>query len=323
MKTLKKCTIMLDGAVNLDQVLPLSTAFLSQFHKEMHSYAIEEIPDSMRCYLRYFHISEEDIKNVNRSFYELCYVNKKKPVKSCGRCNLVSLKNGRLVDFTSEKSEKEAYSILQSLYNEYPNFIPIRGYRAGILIENMHFPGLPPHMQYGYVYEDYLNMMPLRLKQYVMHINNTLQTIDDTLVLWPYGISSQKIVLPSIQNTCFIGAIDALLGVSQCMEIKVISTPVMSGSWDTDLSEKLNATMKELMIEQHVILHINGADEAAHHKDSILKLTFLHEVESIVLKPLCMFCKEHSIAIEIMIDHICDANTGMHHKGKTPFYYSK
>ena len=108
MKVPKKCTVMLDGAVNLDQVLPLSKVFLSQFHSEMHSYAIEEIPDSLRCYLRYFHVDEKDIKNVNRSFYELCYVTKQESINSCGRCNLVSLKNGKLEDFTSGISEREA-----------------------------------------------------------------------------------------------------------------------------------------------------------------------------------------------------------------------
>ena len=68
-----------------------------------------------------------------------------------------------------------------------------------------------------------------------------------------------------------------------------------------------------------VLLHINGADEAAHRHDSAEKETFLRRVDDRVLSRL--LASEHEIVVAS--DHGADPESGAHLGGPQPFFTSR
>ena len=67
------------------------------------------------------------------------------------------------------------------------------------------------------------------------------------------------------------------------------------------------------------LLHINGADEAAHRHDSAEKETFLRRVDDRVLSRL--LASEHEIVVAS--DHGADPESGVHLGGPQPFFTSR
>ena len=76
---------------------------------------------------------------------------------------------------------------------------------------------------------------------------------------------------------------------------------------------------KELVKGIARLLHINGADEAAHRHDSAEKETFLRRVDDRVLSRL--LASEHEIVVAS--DHGADPESGAHLGGPQPFFTSR
>ena len=87
----------------------------------------------------------------------------------------------------------------------------------------------------------------------------------------------------------------------------------------TDLDVKTEAALRAAERCPFVLLHINGADEAAHRHDSAEKETFLRRVDDRVLSRL--LASEHEIMVAS--DHGADPESGAHLGGPQPFFTSR
>ncbi len=84
----------------------------------------------------------------------------------------------------------------------------------------------------------------------------------------------------------------------------------------TDLDAKTEAALRAAERCPFVLLHINGADEAAHRHDSAEKETFLRRVDDRVLSRL--LASEHEIMVAS--DHGADPKSGVHWAAHSLFY---
>ena len=84
----------------------------------------------------------------------------------------------------------------------------------------------------------------------------------------------------------------------------------------TDLDAKTEAALRAAERCPFVLLHINGADEAAHRHDSAEKETFLRRVDDRVLSRL--LASEHEIMVAS--DHGADSESGAHCAAHSLFY---
>ena len=91
------------------------------------------------------------------------------------------------------------------------------------------------------------------------------------------------------------------------------------GGVDTDLDAKTEAALRAVERCPFVLLHINGADEAAHRHDSAEKETFLRRVDDRVLSRL--LASEHEVVVAS--DHGADPESGAHLGGPQPFFTSR
>lgn len=87
----------------------------------------------------------------------------------------------------------------------------------------------------------------------------------------------------------------------------------------TDLDAKTETALRAAERCPFVLLHINGADEAAHRHDSAEKETFLRRVDDRVLSRL--LASEHEIVVAS--DHGADPESGAHLGGPQPFFTSR
>ncbi len=108
-------------------------------------------------------------------------------------------------------------------------------------------------------------------------------------------------------------------GITVAMGGKVITGAWATGNIDTQLMEKYHQLVKAINEDEIVVLHLNGADEAAHSRDFNSKLDYLTRVDKEIIAPLI---KELSPEDKLLIcsDHGTDSQQGNHLLGVQPFW---
>ena len=108
-------------------------------------------------------------------------------------------------------------------------------------------------------------------------------------------------------------------GIARLLHMELFPVKGATGDVDTDLDAKTEAALRAAERYPFVLLHINGADEAAHRHDSAEKETFLRRVDDRVLSRL--LASEHEIVVAS--DHGADPESGAHLGGPQPFFTSR
>ena len=83
-----------------------------------------------------------------------------------------------------------------------------------------------------------------------------------------------------------------------------------TGNTDTDLASKLAATRALLRDHDFVLLHLNGADEAAHRRDPVWKAAFIGQVDRELLTSLLREVDDRPVVV--LSDHATLSGTGAH-----------
>ena len=134
------------------------------------------------------------------------------------------------------------------------------------------------------------------------------------MVLW--GASRSSVLPPFPQRAAVICGTGVVRGIAKLLKMELIPVPGATGDTDTNLAAKADAALEAAARYPFVLLHINGADEASHRKDPLLKKRFLLEVDRLVLGRLlsCM----HTVLVTA--DHSTDPATGLHGGTVQPVY---
>ncbi len=139
-------------------------------------------------------------------------------------------------------------------------------------------------------------------------------TDDRCLVLW--GQSAPAKLPPFGQPAAVVCGTPVVKGIARLLGMTLLPTPAATGDVDTDLAQKLEVTLAAARQFPFVLLHINGADEAAHRQNSAEKSAFLRKVDSLVLQKLLR--SNHSVFV--LADHGTDPRTGQHVGGPQPLF---
>ncbi len=107
-----------------------------------------------------------------------------------------------------------------------------------------------------------------------------------------------------------VGADRTVLGVAEWLGADVVSSKEMTANLDTDLEAKLEAARKALRSHDLVIVHVKGADIAAHDQRPDLKVEFLERLDV----ALDQFLKRHGEPFRIAVasDHATLSESGQH-----------
>lgn len=138
----------------------------------------------------------------------------------------------------------------------------------------------------------------------------------DGVVVWPRGAALPRVL---DARTLVVGARGAAVGIAALLGADILVSDGATGDVDTDLHAKLDAARRGLgERRERVVVHVGGADEAAHRRDRAAKVAFLERVDAELLGPLAAAVAGARGRLRICPDHGCDPATGLHDAEPVP-----
>jgi 2,3-bisphosphoglycerate-independent phosphoglycerate mutase len=131
------------------------------------------------------------------------------------------------------------------------------------------------------------------------------------LRVWPRGGALPRVLDGGM---VVVAAPGAATGVARELGAMVLSPPGATGGPDTDLTAKAVAAVRVLESRSaaRVVVHVGGADEAAHVRDAAGKDAFLSRVDAELIAPLAAAARVCGATVRVCPDHGCDPATGEH-----------
>jgi 2,3-bisphosphoglycerate-independent phosphoglycerate mutase len=124
-------------------------------------------------------------------------------------------------------------------------------------------------------------------------------------------------------NTALISACPTALGVARAVGLQPATSPEMTGNLDSDIDAKFNTAAKLLEERPYVVIHIKGADIAAHDRRPIEKRNFI----SLIDRALGAFLEGYpeitdGLRIVVSADHGTSSISGNHLADPVPLLLS-
>lgn len=267
------------------------------------------------------------------------------------RCNLVTLADGVMADFTAGHiSSEEAAELIAALNDTLGVRYQIQ-FSVGVSYRHLAvFPGSdhdaltlaravcePPHNITGQPYASSLPSGPgSELLREIMsaseavltgHPVNRARMAADRLPatsvwLWGQGMAPK---MASFRDThglsgAVISAVDLVRGIGVCAGMEIIRVPGATGWLDTNYEGKVAAALDALNQHDAVYIHVEAPDETAHQGRTDLKIQAITDFDARVVGP----CLEHAsrrmnLRLLVAPDHFTLISTKTHAGGPVPF----
>lgn len=267
------------------------------------------------------------------------------------RCNLVTVQNQIMVDFTADHvSTAEAVQLLRTaqerIGNETLEFIPGVSYRNLLIYRGK--PGTPspfsidsrtsaPHdLTDGTVLDDFpkgpgcdllCHLMEQSVALFADHPVNLARVASGkrpatNLWLWGLGKTPQLASFDSRFGLrgAMITAVDLLRGLAALIGWDRIEVDGATGYLDTNYAGKGAAAIEALKKYDLVCVHIEATDEASHEGRADEKVKALESIDRHIVGPIHAALKEQGdYRILVMPDHSTPVSTKKHSHGWVPF----
>lgn len=268
------------------------------------------------------------------------------------RCNLVTLNNGIMQDFTAGHiSTEDATQIIRSLNSVLSKEFPVTLYPGVSYRHLMVFPAAdseelqalvemdctPPH---NITDQDYAPHLPKGDLQDV--IRRMMERSQELLPNHPVNVDRQgrgELAATSIWlwgqgkaphmesyaskfgiSGAVISAVDLVKGMGVCAGLEVINVPGATGWVDTDYEGKTQAGLDALNRHDLVVIHLEAPDETAHQGRADLKIQAIEDLDRRVVAPCMRYVEEHpETRLLVAPDHFTLISTKTHAGGPVPF----
>lgn len=268
------------------------------------------------------------------------------------RCNLVTVKDGKMGSFTAHQiATAEAARIIKTLNEKLGSktikFYPGLSYRNLLIMSNdkcLPLCGIPnhhnhygigkmtnvktiaPHDITGKSIQPYLPKSELLIRlmnesEVIIHGLRTKATM-----IWPWGQG----VAPKLQSfkakfkkrAAIITAVHLLKGLGKILGMKVINVPGATGYLDTNYLGKAEAAIKALKDNDIVFVHVEAPDEAGHEGDVRKKIRAIEDFDKLVVGAILKVTRltgGPAIRILVLPDHPTPIKYMTHTRDDVPF----
>jgi 2,3-bisphosphoglycerate-independent phosphoglycerate mutase len=120
------------------------------------------------------------------------------------------------------------------------------------------------------------------------------------------------------ERTTVVAAPGAAAGCGRLLGARVVTPAGATGDVGSDLYAKTRAALVALPRSDTVVVHVGGADEAAHHRDRLGKRALLEAADADVLRPLARAVADARGVLAVTSDHATCVETGRHHAEPVP-----
>jgi len=252
------------------------------------------------------------------------------------RCNLVTVEDGIMVDFSAGHiSSSEGSALFSSLSQEIPEVM----LRAGISYRNLlvvhHGTGshsTPPHDIVGKKIAEYLpeggdaalllRCMEKSTEVFASHPVNAARCRAGkrpATGIWPWS-GGPRPSFPQFEEKYgkkggMISAVDLLNGIARCAGMEIIRVPGATGYLDTDYAAKGRYALDAIRHLDFLYLHIEAPDEAGHLGNVEEKVRAIERVDSVV----GMILEQFDGVLAVLPDHPTPISVKTHTRDPVPF----
>ncbi|MEX2706134.1 MAG: cofactor-independent phosphoglycerate mutase [Candidatus Freyrarchaeum guaymaensis] len=220
------------------------------------------------------------------------------------RCNLVTLENNKMKDYSAGHIDsKEAKKLIETLNNELGNnsikFYNGVSYRHILIIsgENVEKAkctpphditdkNISPYLPKGEGSKTLLELINASQKILRNHPINTKRIQEGknpANSIWPWG-QGKKPKLQSFKEKygvkgAIISAVDLIKGIGVLIGLEKIQVPGATGYYNTNYSGKADHALKALEKKDFVYIHVEAPDEASHAGDIDNKIKAIENID--------------------------------------------
>ena len=134
--------------------------------------------------------------------------------------------------------------------------------------------------------------------------------------VWPEGIVPPAILGP---DTVLVGARGAAVGAARLMGAATVVPAGATGLPRSDLAAKARAAIRAIGAgAARVVVHVGGADEAAHARDRAAKVAAIEHADRDLIGALAQAVRRAGGTLTVCPDHGCDPATGEHDAAAIP-----
>ena len=261
------------------------------------------------------------------------------------RCNLVSVRDGKMWDYSSGHiGDSDAHALVEalnkSLGSEEIHFYPGVSYRHICKIKG-HTDALqatctPPHDIPNKPIAEYLphgpgsdllqDLMARSVEVLRDHpVNKARESRGEapTTTIWLFWGSGEIPELPSFKkvyglNAALTSGVDLLRGLAKMAKIRNLDIPGVTDGMDNDCAAQAAGALKALDNHDLVVIHIEAPDEAAHGGHIDDKIKAIERVDKEVIAHLLSY-KKDSLRVLAMPDHATPIEVRTHVADPVPF----
>jgi 2,3-bisphosphoglycerate-independent phosphoglycerate mutase len=268
-----------------------------------------------------------------------------KPNETAFRCNLVTLQNGKMADYSAGHIEtgvaRELLEQLQEkLGNERMRFYPGVSYRHLLVIADAPVGKLdctPPHDISGKPWQEYVprgagsnELLSIMDKaRTILETAGANQRLIDqgkqaATDIWLWG-QGRAIELPSMMERfgltgSVISAVDLVQGLGVLAGLTVRKVAGATGYLGTNYAGKVEAAHKALREQDFVFIHIEAPDETSHEGSLYKKIQAIEEFDHNIVAEILNLRKEFKdLRILVLPDHATPVSLKTHHAMPVPF----
>ena len=258
------------------------------------------------------------------------------------RCNLITEKDGLLVDYSAGHiTSEEAGILIEAVDNELGNGCKFHAgisYRHLLVMkQGMGAKCMPPHDVLGQSVEDVLpdseasqvlrNLINASKPILENHEVNTKRKADGknpANLIWPWG-QGKAPKMPGFRELydvtgSIISAVDLLKGIGKYSGLDVIEVPGATGYLDTNFSGKAAYALESLKERDFVAVHVEAPDEAGHMGDIDAKIKAIEDFdEKVVGGMLNELGSFGDYKIIVLPDHYTPISVKTHTREPVPF----
>lgn len=272
-----------------------------------------------------------------------------KPQDVVLRCNIVTEKDGLLIDYSgghisSDESRKLIEDAGKVFGGEGVSFHAGVSYRHIILLRDGYSEKLlcqPPHDIIGRpVKENLIRPAEPSAKETADELNRIMlesgkvfgkHPVNENRVkvgknpgnmLWFWG-PGRKPEMPSFKEKfglsgSVISAVDIIKGIGVAVGLDVVNVPGATGYLDTNYEGKADAAIKSLRGRDFVYVHVESPDESGHERNAEHKIQAIEDIDKKVVGTILKGI-EGDFVLGVLPDHATPVSVGTHTEEPVPF----
>ena len=262
------------------------------------------------------------------------------------RCNLVTVRDDVLEDFSAGHVSTEEAAVLMDYLNGCLSTDSIRFFAGKSYRNIMRYKGpvnmgvrcMPPHdvvgqsirknLPKGKGSQALIDLMeksrPL-LQQHGVNLKRLSEKKRPANMIWLWG-QGQRPNMPTFRDKygvasgAAISAVDLIKGLARLLGWEVIEVPGATGYIDTDYAAKGRYAVEAIKNYDLVLVHVEAPDEAAHMGNVQEKIKSIENIDASIVGPLLEAMKNHGeYRLLFLCDHYTITQKRTHSTEPVPF----